>query len=432
MGFVGLARNEETFQPEAYMASLPESLVDRRSSCSTRCSRPAARWCTAAACSPQRGATAITVLCALAAPEGLAPAGGERAAAAGVHRQRRRAAQRARLHRPGARRRRGPPVRRGLTMRFGVLGTGYWAQGGARRGPRGASDGRAGRRLGARPREGQGRRRGVRRRRVRRRRRAALPGRRRVDRAPARTSRRRWPSAPQRRASTCCWRSRSPWTSPVPTAWSNAVRGAGVASVVFFTVPVPAGDVVLAAAGRPRTTLAGGHRVTWLSSLGRVTRSTPRPGASEHGALWDIGPHALSVLVPALGPVISVQAGARAPGHRAPGADQHESGVASTVTLSHTVAPMSAGTEFFVHGDAGRIVLIPEDAAPHRGVLGRRRRADRRGGDRRHPSVRRRLRAGRRRRAGGGGSTLPVSSPSSARLRAVARCPAFTRPISVS
>src|SRR3712207_7610499 len=29
MGFVGLARNEETFQPEAYMASLPESLVDR-------------------------------------------------------------------------------------------------------------------------------------------------------------------------------------------------------------------------------------------------------------------------------------------------------------------------------------------------------------------------------------------------------------------
>jgi hypothetical protein len=37
----------------------------------------------------------------------------------------------------------------------------------------------------------------------------------------------------------------------------------------------------------------------------------------------------------------------------------HESGVASTVTLSHTVAPMSAGIEFFVHGDAGRLVLLP-------------------------------------------------------------------------
>jgi hypothetical protein len=30
------------------------------------------------------------------------------------------------------------------------------------------------------------------------------------------------------------------------------------------------------------------------------------------------------------------------------------------VTLSHTVAPMSAGIEFFVHGDAGRLVLLPD------------------------------------------------------------------------
>ena len=41
MGFVGLARNEETFQPEAYMASLPAS---RRScsspSASSRAPRP--------------------------------------------------------------------------------------------------------------------------------------------------------------------------------------------------------------------------------------------------------------------------------------------------------------------------------------------------------------------------------------------------------
>jgi hypothetical protein len=42
----------------------------------------------------------------------------------------------------------------------------------------------------------------------------------------------------------------------------------------------------------------------------------------------------------------------------------HETGTASTVTLSHTVAPMSAGIEFFVHGDAGRLVLLPETGAP--------------------------------------------------------------------
>ncbi len=38
----------------------------------------------------------------------------------------------------------------------------------------------------------------------------------------------------------------------------------------------------------------------------------------------------------------------------------HESGAASTVSLSHTVAEMSSGIEFFVHGDAGRITLLPE------------------------------------------------------------------------
>jgi hypothetical protein len=65
------------------------------------------------------------------------------------------------------------------------------------------------------------------------------------------------------------------------------------------------------------------------------------------------------VLVPALGPVTAVQAGAglRDTVHLVL---THESGVASTVTLSHTVAPLSTGMEFFVHGDAGRLVLLPE------------------------------------------------------------------------
>ena len=39
-------------------------------------------------------------------------------------------------------------------------------------------------------------------------------------------------------------------------------------------------------------------------------------------------------------------------------------GVTSTVTLSHTVAPMSTGIEFFVHGDAGRLALLPDTESP--------------------------------------------------------------------
>ncbi len=140
----------------------------------------------------------------------------------------------------------------------------------------------------------------------------------------------------------------------------EAVRAAGVASVVFFTFRFQAATstwLVQAA----RTKLAGGAG-SWLSSLAG-TPFAASPWRQEHGALWDIGPHALSVLVPALGPVTAVQTGA---GRR----DTvhlvltHDSGIASTVTLSHTVAPLSAGMEFFVHGDAGRLVLLPDTEAP--------------------------------------------------------------------
>ena len=140
----------------------------------------------------------------------------------------------------------------------------------------------------------------------------------------------------------------------------DAVAAAGVASVVFFTFRFqPATSTWLTQAGRTR--LAGGAG-SWLSSLAG-TPFAASPWRQEHGALWDIGPHALSVLVPALGPVVAVQAGAGR-------MDTvhlvltHDSGTASTVTLSHTVAPMSTGIEFHVHGDAGRLVLLPDVDAP--------------------------------------------------------------------
>ncbi|MCZ2859515.1 Gfo/Idh/MocA family protein [Blastococcus sp. VKM Ac-2987] len=140
----------------------------------------------------------------------------------------------------------------------------------------------------------------------------------------------------------------------------DAVRGAGVASVVFFTFRFQAATSTwLTQAARTR--LAGGAG-SWLSSLAG-TPFAASPWRQERGALWDIGPHALSVLLPALGPVAAVQAGAGL-------MDTvhlvltHESGTASTITLSHTVAPMSTGIEFYVHGDAGRLVLLPDVDAP--------------------------------------------------------------------
>jgi predicted dehydrogenase len=141
---------------------------------------------------------------------------------------------------------------------------------------------------------------------------------------------------------------------------AGAVRSAGVASVVFFTFRFQTATTTwLTQAARTR--LAGGA-ASWLSALA----GSPFDSAwrRQHGALWDIGPHALSLLVPALGPVVSVQAGAGA-GDTVHLVLQHATpGVTSTVTLSHTVAPLATGIEFSVHGDAGRLVLLPDTESP--------------------------------------------------------------------
>jgi predicted dehydrogenase len=136
----------------------------------------------------------------------------------------------------------------------------------------------------------------------------------------------------------------------------DAVRTAGVASVVFFTFRFQQSTATwLAQAARTRP--AGGAG-SWLGSLAG-TPFDSSPWRKEHGALWDLGPHALSLFVPALGPVTAVQAGGGL-GDTVHLVLHHDGGTASTVTLSSTVAPMSGGVEFFVHGDAGRITLLPE------------------------------------------------------------------------
>ncbi|KGH46850.1 oxidoreductase [Modestobacter caceresii] len=134
-----------------------------------------------------------------------------------------------------------------------------------------------------------------------------------------------------------------------------AVEDAGVASVVFFTNRFrTATSTWLEQASR--IALAGGA-VTWLGRLAGSPFETP--WRLEHGALWDVGPHALSLLVPALGPVSAVQAGA-GQGDTVHLVLTHPEGRASTVTVSATVAELATGIDIWVHGDAGRLVLLPE------------------------------------------------------------------------
>ena len=73
IGFVGISRNEETFEPKPYVNKLPESLAGR--TCIVIDPMLATGGSLALACSllTDRGAnTPIIVVCALAAPEGIA------------------------------------------------------------------------------------------------------------------------------------------------------------------------------------------------------------------------------------------------------------------------------------------------------------------------------------------------------------------------
>ena len=71
MGFVGLARDEATFQPRAYMESLPDDLTGRPVFVLDPMLATGGSLEHCVRLLTTRGATDVTVLCALAAPEGL-------------------------------------------------------------------------------------------------------------------------------------------------------------------------------------------------------------------------------------------------------------------------------------------------------------------------------------------------------------------------
>jgi len=72
MGFVGLARDEETHEPHAYMASLPDSLSGRPVIVLDPMLATGGSLLHCLHLLSSRGASDLTVVCALVAPEGLA------------------------------------------------------------------------------------------------------------------------------------------------------------------------------------------------------------------------------------------------------------------------------------------------------------------------------------------------------------------------
>jgi predicted dehydrogenase len=144
-------------------------------------------------------------------------------------------------------------------------------------------------------------------------------------------------------------------------ALADAVRETGVASVVFFTTRFqPETQAWIAEqAGREDWFTA---RAEWLGAV--FTGDSPfarSPWRREKGALWDVGPHALSVLLPVLGDVRCVVAAAPGPGDTVHVVLDHDRGASSVLTLSLTAPPAAAGATVELRGGAG-VTLLPESA----------------------------------------------------------------------
>ncbi|MEB3960254.1 Gfo/Idh/MocA family oxidoreductase [Streptomyces kunmingensis] len=139
----------------------------------------------------------------------------------------------------------------------------------------------------------------------------------------------------------------------------EAADAAGVASAVFCTMryaSAPSAWIAEQAAEKGWFT----GRADWYGALytpgddAEVRASTP--WRAERGALWDVGPHALSVLLPILGDVVAVTA-RRGAGDTAHLVLRHTSGASSTATLSLTTPRAAAGTTVELRGPAGALTM---------------------------------------------------------------------------
>lgn len=145
-----------------------------------------------------------------------------------------------------------------------------------------------------------------------------------------------------------------------------AVDRAGVASVVFFTTR-------FWEPGRrwlERQSATGGWftgRADWYGTFYRPDGSGdgrfPSPWRALKGGLWDVGPHALSMLLPVLGDVTSLTA-ARGPADVVHLVLRHSGGASSTATLTLSAPEGAAGATVELRGTAGVSTLPPWQGDP--------------------------------------------------------------------
>ena len=160
---------------------------------------------------------------------------------------------------------------------------------------------------------------------------------------------------------------------PIALSAANAdklvavVEEARVSSVVFFTWRFNTEIRAWLTDEQARGGWAGegwsGGAATWLGTSLQEDNPFNTPWRAEKGAIWDLGPHLVGMLWACLGPVTEVTA---VPGK----ADvahlvlRHSSGATSTVTTTQSAPEAAAGVTLFVWGAAGRSLMPAELVDP--------------------------------------------------------------------
>lgn len=140
------------------------------------------------------------------------------------------------------------------------------------------------------------------------------------------------------------------------------VDRAGVSSVVFFTA-----RFAPAVRGWLAEVQDGGFQGGWArwfgSAFGEGSPYASSPWRREKGALWDVGPHALSLLTAALGPITAVTADGGA-GDLVHLVLHHSSAATSTASLTLGAPERAAHTELSLWGPAGLSPMPRTDDDP--------------------------------------------------------------------
>jgi len=144
---------------------------------------------------------------------------------------------------------------------------------------------------------------------------------------------------------------------------AEAVAAGGVASLVFFTLRF----LPEVAAWMEETEATDDWRGGGGAWLGTAFSEADSPFAASpwrrrKGALWDLGPHLLALALPVLGAVESVTA-ATGPYDTVHLILHHRRGARSSLALSQSMPPPAALIRFQVHGPGGPSAVPPFELA---------------------------------------------------------------------